>query len=47
MEVDPWGEVIGELGTGEDILVADIDLDRREHLRKTMPFHLQQRLPGL
>ena len=44
MVVDPWGDVIGELGTGEGILTVDIDLERRQALRRDMPFHQQRRL---
>lgn len=44
MVVDPWGDVVGELGQGEGVLQVDIDLARRKELRQRMPFHLQQKL---
>lgn len=48
--ISPWGEVVAKLGGKEDmeqkgegwepeIIVADIDLDRVEEVRKSMPLH--------
>jgi len=44
MVVDPWGNVIAELGRGDGVLTAEIDLALRNELRRNMPFHQQQRL---
>lgn len=44
MVCNPWGEVVGELDTGEGILVVDIDLSIQAQLRKDMPFRRQLRL---
>jgi predicted amidohydrolase len=35
--VDPWGEVVAEAGFGEEVLVADIDLDRVGAIRAEFP----------
>lgn len=37
MAVDPYGEVLGELGDKEDVLVCEIDLARIEEVRRSMP----------
>jgi omega-amidase len=34
---DPWGDVIGEAGTGEEILYVDIDLSRVDEVRQELP----------
>ena len=44
MVVDPWGDVVGELGVGEGVLTVDVDLQLRQTLRRDMPFHKQRRL---
>ncbi len=44
MVVSPWGEKIVEAGTGEDILVATIDLEEQDRIRADMPVHRQKRL---
>ena len=35
--IDPWGEVLAECGLGEDLVVADIDLNKLTNLRSAMP----------
>jgi predicted amidohydrolase len=37
MVVSPFGEVLGWLGGGEDLLVVDIDLDVVAKARETLP----------
>jgi len=37
LAVDPWGEVIADLGEGEKLSVVDIDLDRIGDVRKRIP----------
>lgn len=35
--VDPWGEVLADAGTGENIIYAQIDLDRVKQIRQQLP----------
>ncbi len=44
MVVGPWGDVLGELDTGEGILEVALDFDRLEEIRQEMPFLAQRRL---
>ena len=44
MIVDPWGEVLDCVTTGEGIAIADIDLARVEDIRSRMPIQQQRRL---
>jgi predicted amidohydrolase len=37
MVADPWGTVIAEAGTGEEILFASLDLDRISQTRQELP----------
>lgn len=37
MIIDPWGEVLGQLGEQPDVLVADINLEEIKNRRKAMP----------
>ncbi|NYB52369.1 MAG: carbon-nitrogen hydrolase family protein [Methanobacteriaceae archaeon] len=37
MVVDPWGTVIGEAGTGEEIIYATIDSERIQEIRNELP----------
>ena len=37
MVVDPWGEVLVEAGSGEEVLTVDIDLEKIEEVRKRLP----------
>jgi predicted amidohydrolase len=44
MVVNPWGEVVVRAGRGEDILLADINLDEVARIRRDMPVLQQRRL---
>ena len=44
MVVDPWGEVIAELDTGEAVLSVELDLDAQTEIRRKMPFLSQRQL---
>ena len=35
--VNPWGEVVGKAGDGEEIVLADIDLEHLEAVRAQIP----------
>lgn len=37
MIIDPWGEVLSEAGEGEEVITADIDLQKIEEVRKRIP----------
>lgn len=37
MVVDPWGDVLGEAGSGEEIVYADVHLNRISEVRKELP----------
>ncbi len=41
--IDGWGNVLAEAGRGEGVVMADIDLDVLEKLRRNMPVHQHQR----
>ena len=42
--VDPWGEILAESGTGPAVIVADLDLQRLETLRRRFPVLEHRRL---
>ncbi|MBQ76643.1 MAG: hypothetical protein CMQ20_16680 [Gammaproteobacteria bacterium] len=44
MVVGPWGEILARATTGEDILIAELDFDRQDEIRRDMPVHLQRKL---
>lgn len=44
MVCDPWGDVVGELDQGEELLIVDIDTELQDRLREEMPFRQQLRL---
>ena len=44
MVVDPWGEVLAEAGTGEEVLVVDVDRDLVRRTRKSFPVLGDRRL---
>ena len=44
MVVDPWGEIIARAGRGEQIIIADLDYERQDEVRKDMPVHKQERI---
>jgi len=37
MIIDPWGEVIAELATGEGIIIAELSLEHLQHIRQHLP----------
>jgi deaminated glutathione amidase len=41
--VDPWGEVLLDMGEGEGLAFVDIDLARIEEVRAQIPVHLNRR----
>lgn len=41
--VDPWGEVLLDMGEGEGLGCADIDLTRVDDVRAQIPVHLNRR----
>ena len=41
--VDPWGRVLGQLGTEEGILTVDLDLTERDRVRQQLPVLLNRR----
>jgi len=44
MIVDPWGEVIAQADEGEQILLAELDMNRLRHLREEFPVLKDRRL---
>jgi predicted amidohydrolase len=42
--VDPWGTVLAEAGTGEEVLVVDLDLDVVARTRSSFPVLADRRL---
>lgn len=43
MLVDPWGSVIARAGSGEEVLVTEIDLSRCESVRQQLPIRSARR----
>jgi deaminated glutathione amidase len=41
--VDPWGDVLLDMGQGEGIGYAEIDLDRVDAVRRQIPVHINRR----
>lgn len=44
--VDPWGTVLARAGAGEEILLAELDFDRVQSIRRQLPIRSARR-PGL
>ena len=42
--VDPWGEVMGKAGHAEEIVYADINLEKMQEIRQQVPITYQRRL---
>ena len=40
---DPWGSVLARAGTGEEILIVEIDLNRCESIRQQLPIRSARR----
>ncbi len=47
MIIDPWGEILGRLDTGEGVVVAEIDPARIAEVRAQLPALRHRRLPPL
>jgi omega-amidase len=43
MIVSPYGEVLGELDEGEDMLIQDIDIEKSNRMRAEIPLFKQKR----
>jgi predicted amidohydrolase len=43
MIIDPWGEVVAEAGTGEEIIMAEIDPEKIKDVRGRLPLLSQRR----
>ncbi|UAL49503.1 carbon-nitrogen family hydrolase [Sutcliffiella horikoshii] len=43
MIIDPWGEIVAEAGEDEEIITAEIDLDKVEEVRKRIPIFEDRR----
>lgn len=41
--VDPWGEIVLDMGEGEGLGIVDLDLGRVEEVRNQIPVHLNRR----
>lgn len=41
--VDPWGRIIAQVGDGDGVAVAEIDLDRLQSIRSSMPVQSHRR----
>jgi predicted amidohydrolase len=41
--IDAWGEIVAETGIGEAIVLGEIDLDRRDAVRKNIPCFADRR----
>ncbi len=44
MALDPWGEKLAELETGEGVIVAELKVSRFEEVRQQLPSWLHRRL---
>ena len=44
MVVDPWGEVVARADEGEQILLAELDMNRLHHIREEFPVLKDRRL---
>jgi len=45
MIVDPWGEVLDLLPEGPGVVIADIDTDRLQQVRRDLPALANRVLP--
>lgn len=43
MIIDPWGEILAEAGENEEIITAEIDLEKVEEVRKRIPIFEDRR----
>ncbi|KAF1084128.1 2-oxoglutaramate amidase [Sporotomaculum syntrophicum] len=43
MVVDPWGTVVAQAGTGEEIIVAEVNLETIREVRERLPLLAQRR----
>ena len=44
MVVSPWGDVLAEAASGEDVIIAELDFGRLAEIRADMPVRAQMRL---
>jgi len=44
MIIDPWGEILAELGDGEGVIIADLSTTRLQHVRASLPALQHRRL---
>lgn len=42
--IDPWGTIVGEIGEGEGICLAEIDLERCHRVRASIPVRNHRRI---
>ncbi len=45
MVVSPWGEILVEADRGEALLIAELDVDRQQEIRRDMPVLRQMKIP--
>jgi predicted amidohydrolase len=43
MVVDPWGDVVVQAGTGEEVIMAEIDQEKIQDVRERLPLLSQRR----
>jgi nitrilase len=46
MIVDPWGDVLAVRAEGEGVVLADVDVTRRDAVRRQLPALEHRRLRG-
>ena len=44
MIIDPWGTIVAEIGEGEGICLAEIDLSKTDRVRRSIPVSQHRRL---
>jgi len=46
MIIDPWGVVVAQVGTGDDLVVARLDANARTRALEVLPSLTHRRLPA-
>lgn len=41
--VDPYGDIVAKAGHGDEVIYADVDLEKLEAIRKQIPITFQRR----